>query len=88
LPRAVRSGGDIAYLRAQMLLGDLGQLPLTPALLDEAGRLPGSLRGLDAVHLASALRIQADLQVLVAYDKRLLSAAEEVGLPTAAPGTS
>jgi len=71
-----------------MWLGDLGQLPLTPALLDEAGRLPSSLRSLNATHLASAMRIQADLQVLVAYDKRLLSAAEEVGLPTASPGTS
>jgi hypothetical protein len=40
LPRAVRRGGDIAYLRAQLILGDLLQVPLTPDILDAAGSLP------------------------------------------------
>jgi predicted nucleic acid-binding protein len=86
LPRAVRLGGDIAYLRAQMILGDLMQFPLTPDLLDAAGSLPGSLRSLDAIHLATALRLRSSLSVLVAYDRRLLDAAELAGLPTASPG--
>jgi uncharacterized protein len=86
LPRAVRQGGDVAYLRAQMILGDLMQIPLTPDVLDAAGALPGSLRSLDAIHLATALRLRGDLHSLVAYDQRLLGAAELAGLPTASPG--
>ena len=86
LPRAVRPGGDVAYLRAQMILGDLMQIPLTPELLDAAGSLPGPLRSLDAVHLATALRLRGDLYSLVAYDRRLLDAADSAGLPTASPG--
>lgn len=86
LPRAVRPGGELAYLRAQMILGDLMQMPLTPDLLDAAGSLPGSLRSLDAIHLASALRLRSDLYALVAYDHRLLEAAELAGLPTVSPG--
>jgi predicted nucleic acid-binding protein len=88
LPRAVRRGGDTAYLRAQFVLGDVVQFPLTVDLLDTAGSLPGSLRSLDAIHLASALRLRGDLEAFVAYDQRLREAAELAGLRTAAPGTS
>jgi hypothetical protein len=42
LPRAVRAGGDSAYL-AQFVLRDLLQVPLTPDLLEAAGSLPGPL---------------------------------------------
>jgi len=87
LPRAVRPGGDVALLRAQMILGDLMQIPMTPELLDAAGSLPGSLRSLDAIHLATALRLRSDLHSLVAYDHRLLEAARLAGLPTASPGS-
>lgn len=43
------------------------------------------VRTLDAIHLATALYVDAD--ELVAYDRRLLEAAEAQGLSTAAPGT-
>lgn len=54
------------------------------ALFAEAGLLaiPG-LRSLDALHLATAIRDEADL--LLAYDRRLLEAAELVGLTTTSP---
>jgi predicted nucleic acid-binding protein len=42
------------------------------------------VRTLDAVHLATALYIDAD--ELLAYDRRLLDAAEAQGLSTASPG--
>lgn len=42
------------------------------------------LRGLDAIHLASAVVIEADL--FVGYDKRLLVVAEEMGFRTLSPG--
>ncbi len=45
----------------------------------EAGLLPGrTLRSLDALHLATAIRL--DAVVLVAYDTRLLEAAVKFGL--------
>lgn len=49
-----------------------------------AGLLPDtSLRSLDALHLVSAM--QADADVLVAYDIRLLQAARTVGMRTTSP---
>lgn len=55
------------------------------SLFTEAGLLPGShLRSLDALHIATALRL--DASVVVAYDVRLQQAARAVGLATAAPG--
>lgn len=50
-----------------------------------AAQLPmRTLRSLDALHLSAALRLQVD--VLVSYDKQLISAASEVGLQTLSPG--
>jgi predicted nucleic acid-binding protein len=43
------------------------------------------VRTLDAIHLASALHVDAD--ELLAYDTRLLAAAAEHGLLVASPGT-
>jgi uncharacterized protein len=45
-----------------------------------------SVRTLDAIHLASALRIQAD--EVLAYDRRLASAALARGLSVASPGSA
>ncbi len=42
-----------------------------------------TVRTLDAIHLASALRVEAD--ELLAYDHRLLAAASAQGLPVIAP---
>jgi predicted nucleic acid-binding protein len=47
---------------------------------------PPSLRSLDAIHLATALRLGDDLGVFLAYDERLLRAAAAHGLPVAGPG--
>lgn len=57
------------------------------ALLDVARRLePTDLRSLDAIHLATALDLGADLDELVVYDRRLLSAGRMHGLNVVAPG--
>ncbi len=54
------------------------------SLFTEAGLLPGTaLRSLDAVHLATALRL--DDAVLVAYDVRLLRSALELGMDVVSP---
>ena len=45
---------------------------------------PPRLRTLDAIHLATALRVRPD--ALLAYDRRLLGAAAAAGLSVASPG--
>ena len=49
-----------------------------------AAALPGRLRSADAIHLAAAIRVQAD--VMVAYDAELLVAAVDAGLNVLSPG--
>lgn len=58
---------------------------LTPEVTQRAGDLAvsRSLRGADAVHLASALAIGVDEIVLAVWDGRLHSAAEAEGLAVA-----
>jgi len=45
--------------------------------------IPG-LRALDALHVAAAVRVQAD--ALVTYDERMIEAAAAMGLPVIQPG--
>jgi hypothetical protein len=71
---------------ARALVRQLDLLRLTGALIDEAADFDGPLpRTLDAVHLASALSVGADLTAFVAYDDRLAEAAESVGTDTVQP---
>jgi uncharacterized protein len=59
---------------------------VSPQLLRAARELTSNtVRSLDAIHLATALRIEAD--ELLAYDHRLLAAADEQGLQLASPST-
>ena len=51
-----------------------------------AAALPGRLRSADALHLATALRLEAD--VLVTYDVELAGAAVQAGLTVSSPGHS
>lgn len=48
-----------------------------------AAAMPGRLRSADAIHLATAIRLQTD--VLVAYDGELLAAAADTGLSVLSP---
>jgi predicted nucleic acid-binding protein len=50
-----------------------------------AAALPGGLRSADAIHLATAIRLQADM--LIAYDAELLAAAVDAGINVLSPGT-
>ncbi len=65
-------------------LSGVAELPLDALVLLRARRVgTGDLRTLDAIHLASAVVIGADL--LVTYDDRLAGAAQAVGLNVLAP---
>lgn len=46
---------------------------------------PAMTRSLDAIHLATAVRLRSALEAFVAYDKRLVTAAEAEGLPVVSP---
>ena len=73
--------------QAVQLLDGVDTIPLdsrVAAIAAAAG--PATLRTLDAIHLASAMLVRAELTALVAYDHRLLAAVQTVGLPTCSPG--
>lgn len=67
-------------------LRSVSLLPLDEDVLARAQILkPPTLRTLDALHLATALSIAADLAVLVTYDERLAEGARAAGLTVTAP---
>jgi len=84
--RAIWIAEPGALPRGVRLVRRIGRVALTPEVLDNAATLPPRRLGpIDALHLASALAIRRDLSAFVGYDKRLLDAAAEAGLPTASP---
>lgn len=85
--RAVAAGGPTAVALARRQLGRLHQIALDAELLDHAATLAPSalLRSLDAMHLAAAELLGADLRAVVTYDRRMQSAAVALGLPVDAP---
>lgn len=75
---------EIEQSLATEVLESISLFEMSSPLLQHAGLLPDpTLRGLDAIHLATALRHGAE--VLVCYDSRLRTAAERQGLVTTAP---
>ena len=66
------------------VLAGINLVDLVRSDLTYAAVLPGKLRSPDAIHLAAAIRVEADL--LVAFDKELLGAATQAGLRTLTPG--
>ncbi len=69
----------------EFALSGLLEYPITEQVASIASRLgPFSLRSLDAIHLATASLMSADL--VCAYDNRLLLAASELGFRTISPG--
>jgi predicted nucleic acid-binding protein len=87
LPRALRRTepdllGDVPALLARVARYEIDELVRAAA----AAYPDPDLRSLDAIHLATARSIFGDhLSAFVSYDRRLLSAAETSGLPTASP---
>jgi predicted nucleic acid-binding protein len=73
--------------RGRAVLAALDLVPLDAQVLDAAAELPApALRSLDALHLASALALDPDLETFVAYDDRLAAAARGAGLMVGQPG--
>lgn len=79
---AVREELDQADVTA--VLDGFELVELARSTYQAAGVLPGrALRSLDALHVAAALRLDAD--VFVAYDRRQCDAARAVGLQVRSP---
>jgi predicted nucleic acid-binding protein len=68
------------------LLQQYQEVMVSDQVRDDAARLPGRLRSLDAVHVASASLLGSELIALVTYDQRMADAARGSGLPVAMPG--
>jgi uncharacterized protein len=83
--RTLDQVGDFPNLMRD-LSRDFTEILLTDEVRDAAAMVPGRVRTLDAIHVASAQILGEALDVLVSYDKRMLETAEAVGLPVAAPG--
>lgn len=86
LPLAARrSGVPELEARAREIVGTLNLLALDEPLARRASALDPRLRALDAIHLASALSLRPELEALVAYDGRLVSAGQAAGLTVLTP---
>ncbi len=84
--RAIWRAEPGALPRGQRIIRRIGRVALTHDILDNAATLPpGMLGTTGAIHLASALAIRRDLVSFVAYDKALLDAARDAGLPVDSP---
>jgi len=84
--RSVLRAEPSSLPRLDLELLDVIQIDMTGVVLETASRLPDPvLRTLDAIHVATALQIREDVEVLVSYDHRMLAAAGAHGLPTASP---
>jgi predicted nucleic acid-binding protein len=86
--RAVAPAGPDAIAHARRQLSRVDQMALDAALLDEAAVLvPGvALRSLDAIHLAAARALGADLRLVITYDQQMQAAGADLGLAFDAPG--
>lgn len=84
--RAVRNLGPDAVGTVREGLRRVDLVGIDDRILDAAGTLePLVLRTLDAIHLATAMAIGDDLDVVITYDDRMVEAARLLGLATATP---
>jgi uncharacterized protein len=84
--RAIWRAEPGALPRGQRIIRRIGRVALSHDILDNAATLPPARLGTaGAIHLASALAIRRDLVSFVTYDKPLLDAARDAGLPVDSP---
>lgn len=82
--RAARAVGGAVAATISSMLESVDLVELTPAVRARARTLdPVGLRTLDAIHLATALEV--DAREALVYDRRLGEAAEQYGIVALAP---
>ena len=87
LLRTVRRAGLPRLMEgARRQLASIDLIRLDDDVLERAAQIePTTVRSLDAIHLAAALGLGADLAAVVTYDARMSTAAQALGLPVIAP---
>jgi len=84
--QAVKSAkGDLDLL--DDYLNRIAYIQLDNRIVDAAERLPGPLRGADAIHIASAQRLPSLDAVFLTHDRRQAAAAMSTGLTVKDPVT-
>jgi uncharacterized protein len=84
--RALLPFGAEASRRGLDVLARIDLVRVNDRVLNGAGALlPIDLRSLDAIHLATAQQLGADLARIVTYDERMLLAAKDLGLAVSCP---
>lgn len=85
---AKRLGDPVVIERAVHAIDGIGLVPFNERIRNQASakRFEPPLRTLDAIHLATALTLRRELEVVLAYDDELCRAAAAEGLRTESPG--
>lgn len=84
--RALLPYGTEADGRGRAVLARVDLVRVSDRVLELAARLqPPELRSLDAIHLATAQQLGADLGRVVTYDVRMSAAAQSLGWTVVAP---
>jgi uncharacterized protein len=84
--RAVRHLEPRFLAQARLALRRVELVGVDDQILDVAATLdPRILRTLDAIHLATALALESDLDAVVTYDQRMADGARLLGLAVASP---
>jgi hypothetical protein len=84
--RALARRSPDAIARLHLVLDLIELVDLDPRIRILAQAIaPATVRSLDAVHLATALRVRGQLTSFVTYDKRLADAAAAAGLTVDTP---
>ena len=84
--RALLLEGDETLARGRAVLATVELIRINDRILNAAALLrPAEIRSLDAIHLATAQGLATDLARVVTYDERMLDAAKQLGIRTAAP---
>lgn len=84
--RALLGLGARAVARGEEVLARFELLRVSDRVLVAAGSLPpAELRSLDAIHLASAMQVGANLRGVVTYDRRMADAARALGWSVSSP---
>ena len=85
--RSVRHGGSLVLAHTRSAVKAVALVAVTDGILEVAGTLePRVLRTLDAIHLATAIALGDDLDIVVTYDVRMSEGARLLGLEVASPG--
>ena len=85
--RTARSvADDVVRIHARELLERTHLVELSPSIATRAAHIdPVTVRALDAIHLATALSLEHDVDGMIVYDRRLAAAARAAGLRVWAP---